>query len=415
MAAGLEHHRAARGEQPLHQRIDVLLQQRLAAGDLDQRAADARRPRRRPRPPTSCAPRGTRTACRTTSSAGRTRSGARTRTAGPACVDSPWIEWKISLTGQHQRLSLQPCRAFYYPMSHGQADLLYEADLNDLQERQKFSGHGRRRRRPDRHQQGTAVARVPREAHRRRALPRLRQHAQPGVQGAAAAEVEEGSDRADDGEPEPDPAADPDQGVAGHLRLRQGQVRQTLTSASARRAGTTRRARAPGTASSIRRRGGRPKGFDELAFYAEHFDTVEVNSTFYGQPRAEVTRKWAERTPARLRVLGQALSEVHAPADVSRSGSPAACRRRPRTTRRCSTRSPGPTTPTSTPSAAASIRWRRRAGSARCSRSFPPASRTTPASRDYLAWLLRAFADYPVAVELRHRSWSDGIAETLRC
>jgi len=29
----------------------------------------------------------------------------------------------------------------------------------------------------------------------------------------------------------------------------------------------------------------RPKGFDELTFYAEHFDTVEVNSTFYGQPR----------------------------------------------------------------------------------------------------------------------------------
>src|SRR6266542_1693665 len=41
----------------------------------------------------------------------------------------------------------------------------------------------------------------------------------------------------------------------------------------------------------------RPKGFDELAFYAEHFDTVEVNSTFYGQPRADVTRGWAERTP----------------------------------------------------------------------------------------------------------------------
>src|SRR3954470_15963712 len=42
---------------------------------------------------------------------------------------------------------------------------------------------------------------------------------------------------------------------------------------------------------------GRAKNFDELSFYAEHFDTVEVNSTFYGQPRAEVTRAWAERTP----------------------------------------------------------------------------------------------------------------------
>src|SRR6185503_12775094 len=40
------------------------------------------------------------------------------------------------------------------------------------------------------------------------------------------------------------------------------------------------------------------KGFDELRFYAEHFDTVEVNTTFYGMPRAEVARQWASRTPA---------------------------------------------------------------------------------------------------------------------
>src|SRR3982074_3310555 len=45
-------------------------------------------------------------------------------------------------------------------------------------------------------------------------------------------------------------------------------------------------------------RRGRGKTFDELAYYAAHFDTVEVNSTFYGQPRTEVTRAWAERTPA---------------------------------------------------------------------------------------------------------------------
>ena len=44
---------------------------------------------------------------------------------------------------------------------------------------------------------------------------------------------------------------------------------------------------------------------------------------------------------------------------------------------------------------------------------FPPSFKDTPASRDYLADLLRAFSDYPVAVELRHRSWSDAIGETL--
>ena len=39
-------------------------------------------------------------------------------------------------------------------------------------------------------------------------------------------------------------------------------------------------------------------GFDELRFYAEHFDTVEVNTTFYGQPKPDVARTWVERTPA---------------------------------------------------------------------------------------------------------------------
>jgi uncharacterized protein YecE (DUF72 family) len=44
---------------------------------------------------------------------------------------------------------------------------------------------------------------------------------------------------------------------------------------------------------------------------------------------------------------------------------------------------------------------------------FPPSFKNTEPSRDYLEHLLRAFAPYPVAVELRHRSWSDDIAGTL--
>ena len=44
-------------------------------------------------------------------------------------------------------------------------------------------------------------------------------------------------------------------------------------------------------------RRGRDKAFDELRAYAEHFDTVEVNSTFYRIPTIETTRSWVERTP----------------------------------------------------------------------------------------------------------------------
>jgi uncharacterized protein YecE (DUF72 family) len=44
---------------------------------------------------------------------------------------------------------------------------------------------------------------------------------------------------------------------------------------------------------------------------------------------------------------------------------------------------------------------------------FPPSFKETPASRNYLAQLLNALAGYRVAVELRHKSWSDRIGETL--
>ena len=42
----------------------------------------------------------------------------------------------------------------------------------------------------------------------------------------------------------------------------------------------------------------RPRGFDELRYYAEHFDIVEVNSTFYRMPDPGPVAKWAARTPA---------------------------------------------------------------------------------------------------------------------
>jgi hypothetical protein len=61
----------------------------------------------------------------------------------------------------------------------------------------------------------------------------------------------------------------------------------------------------------------RPRGFDELAFYSERFNTVEVNSTFYGQPRASKPGV-GQADATRLRIRRQALSEVHAPKDGTR-------------------------------------------------------------------------------------------------
>ena len=38
----------------------------------------------------------------------------------------------------------------------------------------------------------------------------------------------------------------------------------------------------------------RPRGFDDLAFLAKYFNTVEINSSYYGAPRPSAARKWVE-------------------------------------------------------------------------------------------------------------------------
>ena len=92
MPAGLEHHRVPVVEQPLHQRIDVRLQQRLAAGDLDERAAVSAR---------TCGDHLVDDILRPSWKAygvshheqRRSQAVSRTNTHGrPAWVDSPWIE-----------------------------------------------------------------------------------------------------------------------------------------------------------------------------------------------------------------------------------------------------------------------------------------------------------------------------------
>ncbi len=149
--------------------------------------------------------------------------------------------------------------------------------------------------------------------------------------------------------------------------------------------------------------------FDELRFYAEHFDTVEVNSTFYGQPRPEVTRGWAERTPAEF-VFSLKLYQKFTHPKMFRE---AALKRAPG--------SEGTlldllaqVTQSDIDEFRAGVDPLASAGKlGALLAQFPASFKDTPATRDYLAQLLRAFRDYPIAVELRHSSWSDAIGDTL--
>ena len=61
-------------------------------------------------------------------------------------------------------------------------------------------------------------------------------------------------------------------------------------SASARARGPTRPCRSTGIRKACRRA-------ERLRYYAEHFDTVEVDSTYYRLPDEEMVERWAERTP----------------------------------------------------------------------------------------------------------------------
>lgn len=152
----------------------------------------------------------------------------------------------------------------------------------------------------------------------------------------------------------------------------------------------------------------RPRGFDELTFYAQWFDTVEVNSTFYGQPRAAVTAAWADRTPAGFEFAVKLYQKFTHPAmflEAVSKGAPGAS--------------------DAALAAAGDIRQADidefRAGVEPLAKAgklgpllvqFPPSFTASGAGVDYLGWLLRTFADYALAVELRHKSWSDQGADT---
>jgi uncharacterized protein YecE (DUF72 family) len=150
-------------------------------------------------------------------------------------------------------------------------------------------------------------------------------------------------------------------------------------------------------------------GFDELRFYAEHFDTVEVNTTFYGQPRPDVARTWVERTPPGFEFSLKLYQKFTHPKMFKQAAL---------------TRAPGSEGPLLdllaqvTQSDIDEFRdgIEPLASSGRLGAllaQFPASFKDGSESRDYLAQLLRAFQDYPVAVELRHKSWSDAIGDTL--
>jgi uncharacterized protein YecE (DUF72 family) len=155
----------------------------------------------------------------------------------------------------------------------------------------------------------------------------------------------------------------------------------------------------------------RPRGFDELAFYAEHFDFVELNTTFYGQPRPEVAAKWAERTPPGFEFSAKLYQQFTHPR-LFRARVESSLLK----TLRIDTADEIP------PSVIDALVRTNQADIDEFRRGleplaaagklgalvaqFPASFRNDLAARAHLAALLRAFHGFHVCVELRHATWS---------
>lgn len=139
-------------------------------------------------------------------------------------------------------------------------------------------------------------------------------------------------------------------------------------------------------------------GFDELAFYAEHFDTVEVNSSFYRIPAIKTARDWVRRTPKAFEFSLKLYQKfTHPEMFLEATG-----------------KDPSDIDRKDVDEFRAAIDPLADAGKlGALLAQFPSSFKNEPGSRDYLEWLLHAFREYPLAVELRHRSFSDDPAETM--
>ena len=162
-----------------------------------------------------------------------------------------------------------------------------------------------------------------------------------------------------------------------------------------------------------------PKGIsaaERLPYYAERFDTVEVDSTFYRLPALEMVERWAERTPegfvmhvkafammtrhpVRLEQLPPDLREQAATDERGRVERP------PRDLRaEVFARFHAALEPLRTAGKLGGILLQ-----------FPPYVVPKPVSLDYLEWAQEQLGGDDALVEFRHRSWLDDErrAETL--
>lgn len=127
---------------------------------------------------------------------------------------------------------------------------------------------------------------------------------------------------------------------------------------------------------------------DELKFYSRYFNAVEINSTFYRPCNPKTAESWVKRTPDDFEFTAKAWQQF--------------------------THKKGAWTPAEADEFKTGISPLVESNKLGCLLfQFPASFRRSDETADQLKSLLALFADFPKAVELRHRSWEDALP-TLR-
>ncbi len=156
----------------------------------------------------------------------------------------------------------------------------------------------------------------------------------------------------------------------------------------------------------------RPKGFHEATYLAEFFDTIEINTSFYSPLQPGHAHQWLERVAANPRFLFTAklwqkfTHETFFEAEGGAAAAPA--RSSSSKLSRMASGSTGNPSAEDERVVRAGFDVLRNAGKlGAVLLQFPFSFHRTSETTAYLTAVLKRFADYPLAVEVRHASWDD--------
>jgi uncharacterized protein YecE (DUF72 family) len=127
----------------------------------------------------------------------------------------------------------------------------------------------------------------------------------------------------------------------------------------------------------------KPKGFDRLAFLAQYFDAVEIDTSFYGPPRATSAKSWVES------ISGNPQFRFTAKLFRSFTHSRNATAKDERDFK----------------DGMMPLVESGRFGALLL--QFPWSFRYTPENRAYVAGLHRKFGEFPLVLEVRHATWAE--------